>query len=355
MDRISLRPMARTTEDLVLFSDAFRRHRSAKSIEFLRWQYFENPGARTYASFALEESSGRLVAVYGVCPIPVRIGGSVTLGGLSVNALTDPDYRGQGLFVKVASSVDERCRREGLAFVCGFANDNSVHGLRTYMHWYPLDLAPEMVRPLSLKYFVRRAPGLRSFIRQEPDAVTRPLRFEAEDEDARGIRALSGFGPETDELWCDFCSDIKVAIERDHDFMDWRFRRKPDRDYSIMVQGDKERLNALVVYAVTNRGGETVGHVMELLHRADATDAALLLLEKTLAVFRSCGCTAAHCLCLAHSPNHGVFRKAGFIDRPRLLRRSLIHFGVRPLAHDDPTVLASRDNWYVSYADYDTI
>jgi GNAT superfamily N-acetyltransferase len=345
--------MTKTTEDLALFSDAFNRHGSQKSIEHLRWQYFDNPGANLFVDFAIDESNGRVAALYAVWPVHVRFAGRVVLAGLSLNTLTDSQYRGRGLFVKLASRVYERCTKDGLDFVYGFPNENSVHGFWTHLGWSSLDPVPAMVRPLSLRYYLRRTSLTRPLCRAEREPSRVPQESEAAIQG--NVRVLSDFGAETDELWHEFSRNVGIAIERDHDFMDWRFRRKPDRDYSIMFHRDGERLNALVVYAVTNGGGETVGHIMELLHRADATDAALLLLKRTLAVFRRSGCTAAYCVCLAHSPNYGVFRKAGFIARPRLLRKSLVHFGVRPLAYSDPTVLASRDNWYISYADYDTI
>ena len=352
MDHISLRPMARTTEDLALFSDAFGRNGSQKSTEHLRWQYFDNPGANIFVDFAIDESNGRVAAVHGVWPVRVRVAGRVVPAGLSMNVLTDSDYRGRGLFVKLASSVYERCASDGLEFVYGFPNANSAHGFWTHLGWISLDPVPAMIRPLSLRYYLRRTSLTRPLCGAESEPSTPK---ESEVANHGNVRMLRVFGAETDELWHEFSRNVGIAIERDHDFMEWRFKRKPDRDYSVMVHSDRERLNALVVYAVTSGGGETVGHVMELLHRADATDAALLLLRRTLAVFRRCGCTAAYCVCLAHSPNYGVFRKVGFIARPALFRKSLLHFGVKPLADSDAAFLASRENWYISHADYDTI
>ena len=345
--------MAKTAEDLALFSDAFGRNQSPKSIEHLRWQYLDNPTKRLYVEFAVDESAGRLAAIYAMCPVHVRVAGRVVLAGLALNALTDSGYRRRGLFIKLASRVYERCVSDDLAFVYGFPNKNSVHGNWTNLGWHSLDPAPELVRPLSLRYYLRRTSLTRSLCRAEREPVCQPQESEAANQG--NMRTLSDFGVETDELWYEFCRGIKIAIERDHDFMNWRFTRKPDQKYSITVHRDGERLNALIVYAVTNCHGEMAGYVMELLHRADATDAALLLLRKTLAVFRSYGCTAAYCMCFAHSPNHGVFRKAGFIAHPSLFRKSLPHFGVRPLAYSDPTFLASRENWYISHADYDSI
>jgi GNAT superfamily N-acetyltransferase len=345
--------MARTIDDLALFSDAFSRQGSQKSTEHLRWQYFDNPAASLLVDFAIDESNGCAAAIHGVWPVRVRVAGRVVRAGLSLNVLTDSGYRGRGLFVKLASRVYERCAGDGLAFVYGFPNENSAHGFWTHLGWSSLDPVPAMVRPLSLRYYLRRTPLTRPFCRAEREPSCLPLESEAANQG--NVQVLCDFGAETDELWHEFGRNVGIAIERDHDFMDWRFKRKPDRDYSIVVYRDRKRLDALVVYAVTGGGGETVGHVMELLHRADASDAALILLKRTLAVFRRCGCTAAYCACLAHSPNYGVFQKAGFIARPALFRKSQLHFGVKPLVGSDAAFLASRENWYISHADYDTI
>lgn len=353
MDDLVFRPMVKSDSDLMLFRDAFNRNHSPKSIERLHWQYFENPSARLDVDFALDESNGRVAAIYAVCPVRVRVSGRLVLACLSLNTLTDSEYRGRGLFVKLASSVYERCTKDGLDFVYGFPNVNSVHGFWTHLGWHSLDPVPELVRPLSLGCYLRRAPLLKSIHTQVRDSRRPPQEHEAENRS--GILTLAGFGPETDQLWHEFGGRIKIAIERDHDFMNWRFSNNPDYEYSIKGHSSGNRLDALVVYSVTDSDDGRDGWVMELLHREDSVDAALLLLRGALTDMRLRGCDAAHCWCLKHSPNYNVFKKAGFMARPTALLGSQTHFGVKPLANPDSILLRTRENWYVSYVDCDTL
>jgi GNAT superfamily N-acetyltransferase len=98
----------------------------SNSIEFLDWQYNQNPRGRAVGFNAYYE--GSLAAHYAAIPVVAHLYGQNVPGILSINTRTDAAHQGQGLFTKLARATYDHARSVGYAFVVGVANDNSVHG-----------------------------------------------------------------------------------------------------------------------------------------------------------------------------------------------------------------------------------
>ncbi|NNL65226.1 MAG: GNAT family N-acetyltransferase, partial [Myxococcales bacterium] len=103
-----------------LWQRSFGRASGGQTVE---WLFRAGPAGPCPRSVA--ELDGRLVAHAGVSVARFRLSGREGVGGYSVGAMTDPDVRGRGLFVRTAEHLYARLAREGFAFVAGFSNANS--------------------------------------------------------------------------------------------------------------------------------------------------------------------------------------------------------------------------------------
>lgn len=108
-----------------LFHSAFPLSKKF-SIDFLQWQYLNNPRGRVIGVNAFDD--GKLVSHYAVIPIAMSIYGETYQGVLSLNTATHPDYQGKGLFTKLANRTFDIARSLGYSFVVGVANGNSTYG-----------------------------------------------------------------------------------------------------------------------------------------------------------------------------------------------------------------------------------
>jgi hypothetical protein len=100
-----------------LFSRCFPK--SNMSPEYINWLYYKNPLGKAVGFDAVKE--GRVVSHYAC--IPTSIDG--VSGLLSVNTATDPNFRSQGLYKKLANKTYERWSRD-FNFVVGVANAQSA-------------------------------------------------------------------------------------------------------------------------------------------------------------------------------------------------------------------------------------
>ena len=124
MTELAVRAMGTSKEDLRLFRDCFNRNGSQRTDARLVWQYVENPTGTVYVDLAV--AGNRVASIYASLPVRMRINGAVRLAIQSLDTLTDVEYRGQGLFVRLARSLFARATDERVALVYGFPNGNSA-------------------------------------------------------------------------------------------------------------------------------------------------------------------------------------------------------------------------------------
>lgn len=85
-----------------------------------------------YLAFA---QNGSAAAYYGVFPVPVRYAGKIRVAAQSGDTMTDPDHQKRGLFVRLAELTYKLAAEQGIVFVFGFPNDNSLPGFEKRLHW----------------------------------------------------------------------------------------------------------------------------------------------------------------------------------------------------------------------------
>lgn len=129
-------------EILQLMLLAFEGHSDKFSLEYLKWQYADNPlgsivGFNAYWGDVL-------AAHYVTTPIYMNIAGQKTLGLLSLNTATHPDHRGKRLFTILAERTYQYAAENGYKFVIGVANAQSTHGFLKHLNF-------NLVGPLTFR------------------------------------------------------------------------------------------------------------------------------------------------------------------------------------------------------------
>lgn len=96
------------------------------SLSYLDWLYRRNPDGR---AIGFDAWDGEVLAAHYRCiPTQLRVSGQLVNAMLSLNTATHPDYRGLGLFTRLAQLTYEAAHAIGISCVYGVANANSTHG-----------------------------------------------------------------------------------------------------------------------------------------------------------------------------------------------------------------------------------
>ncbi len=88
-----------------------------------------------YAGFIAYNNQHDPVAFYGVIPCFIRYNEQLLLTAQSADTMTHPKYRYKGLFVQLANLTFDLCKEEGIGFIFGFPNQNSLHGFLIKLQW----------------------------------------------------------------------------------------------------------------------------------------------------------------------------------------------------------------------------
>lgn len=346
---LDFRAMERTDADLTAFRECFERNGTPRRLDALRWQYAENPTQELFVDLAVSEE--RIAAIYAVQPVFVRVRGERTLAAQSVDTLVDADFRGRGLFTKMAEGVYSRVRERDGAFVYGFPNASSAPGFLNKLGWLSLDPVPFLVRPLRTAFVASKLPFAR-WLRWLPDWQLSIGRTRLQP--TQELRPVTEPGPELDALWKRFASNVRVAVDRSPEYLRWRLG-KPGERYECLGVFEAKQLVAFCAYTTVQKHGGTIGYVIELLHDPDRHETGAAVLLESLHRMAADGADVVLAWAFRHSPNAKAFSKAGFMPLPEWLRPIELHIGVRPLNSALTDVLGDRRNWYISYCDSDTV
>lgn len=346
---LDVRAMEAAEADLAAFRDCFDRNGTPRRLDALRWQYVDNPTKELFVDLAVCDD--RIGAIYAVQPGRFRVRGSLTLAAQSVDTLVDANFRGRGLFTKMAESVYQRVGEHGGAFVYGFPNANSAPGFFNKLGWSSLDPVPFLVRPLRTGFVASKLP-LGRWLSHFPDfrLPIRRSRLPANQD----IRPITDLDSGLDELWKRFASDVAVAVERSPEYLRWRLA-KPGERYECLGVFDGAQLVAFCAYTTVDKHGGRIGYVIELLHEPGDHQTGAALLMESLRRMAADGADAVLAWAFGHSPNAKAYSKAGFVSLPERLRPIELHLGVRPLDESMTELLRDRRSWYISYCDSDTV
>ena len=319
----------------------------------LEWLYLQNPVQRLWGEIAVISSgsdSVRAAAVYGSLAVRVRVGGASRVAIQSLDTLTDREFRGRGLFLKLARATFDRAGRDGVAFVYGFPNANSAPGFFGKLAWQPLDPLPFMIRPLRARYVAARVGGrLAAWTPDIPLFLSRAAR-----DTRRQAQEIARFDERFTRLWQRFASGISVAVERDASYLNWRLVERPNCDYRRFAIYERGEPIAFIAFSLSEKHGGNVGAILELLHAPGKAAAGRRLLSIAIGELGERGADVLLAWCLPHSPNFSSYVRNGFVPFPVRFRPIDLFFGVRAFDERLSTVVCDRANWYVSYLDSDT-
>jgi hypothetical protein len=181
------------------------------------------------------EAGGRLIFQYAGIPTRVRHLGTDALAMVSVDTMTDPDYRRRGLLTRMGGATYEHWRRAGVAFVLGIPNEQ--WGSRAAaMGWAPIAELRRWVRWLAPLEMLAASVGLRF------------RRRAAEVDDARAglpdvlsVSEVTELAP-LDQLWRRTGDE---GVVRDADWFRWRYLEAIPAWTVLAARRDEQTVGAL--------------------------------------------------------------------------------------------------------------
>ena len=263
---------------------------------FWDWEF---GGGRTF----LAVDGARAVAHLGFYPQTYVIDGQNVSAMLAVDAMTDPDYRRQGLFQRVAE-LARNTLRESVQISTAWQIRDAVLPPMAANGWKPLLRASVLVKPISL----RSTPGT----------------FEH----------MTGAFPDVGML-----RNVNHA-SRDPEFLRWRFQSNAQWQYSIDANDEAY----LVTRRTTLRGYDTLA-IADIGWRTGQSREGRILLRDAVARGRAAGVQLTAVLMSLGHPALPTLVRSGFLPSPHRFRFLVNVF--------DERVKLTRAKWALTWADTD--
>ncbi|MBE6059798.1 MAG: GNAT family N-acetyltransferase [Clostridium sulfidigenes] len=298
-------------EILMLFQKSFNR---IMDISFWKWRYKENILNKYMIRIA--KDGDNVVAHYAVSPTELFINGKLFNSAISMTTMTHPNYRGLGLFTKLASELLES-HSEDLDVIYGVPNNNSINGF---------------VNHLDFKH-------ISDIIVMEIDL--RKTTFKL----ANQCLEIKKFDFRFDELLDKIKYKYTVMLSRCSKYLNWRFCNNPVNKYTILTyQSNGELLGYAVIKVFVNES-VLVGDIVDII--AVDTNVFCKLIESVCCKFYEKGITSAK-IWMNDNEFIKALRNIGFIQTDETF-----HFIVKSNNKKVPNEIQDFNNWYLTMSDID--
>ena len=317
------------------------------------WIYENNPAGHAHVWLAEDTARGKIVGSSTFFPWKILVNGAVLVGAQNGNAMTDPEYRGQGIFTSLEMEAKRGLWREGIPITYGFPNEAALPGHRK-AGCIEVGLIRKLAKPLNMELV------LANWIKN--GLLAKSLGFLGN----QLLRLFSGDPKRLPDYLV--CKQIKVFDERFDDF--WR---KVSRKHTNIVVRDSQYLNwkychnpsweriKFAIYCV-EKGEEVLGFMV--LHIA-ATSVVIVdilavnepalevLLEKATACGHEAKRATVTFAALKKNCYFKIFEKNGFYMRRVKNKEESTFILYLNVTNANPRLLGDPKNWFITMGDHD--
>ena len=347
---------AKSLEELIALAAVEYGDAEISNKDYLRWQYLCNPAGNALVVVARADS-GELAGQYVVVPMEFKVDNEIVRGSLSLNTLTHPEYRGQGLFTQMAKKTYEICERSGFLMTLGFPNKNSYPGFVRKLQFSHIGNAKVMFRPLSVGRLLGSLPHVRQSAKYAPSVLEGLKTAQFHDASSRFDFGELEFRADASD-YDKFINGQRtndISVFKSAEFCDWRFRQIPTRAYSAFQARQGGEIKATCVIRQRLVKGIECVFVMDL-QAADGQigfDASKELIHRVLKSYKKSGVALAGIMVSPGSSASKIARSLRFNKMPRQL-----------LPHDAPIIVRRNGQtlheeileinlWNLFFGDYD--
>lgn len=328
--------------------ELFKKNNNEKDKNHLIWQYIKPPHG-SITSIAVDKNEND-AAVYSVFKIKAKINSTMGFAYQSLDTLTDNNHRGKGLFGKLANDVYEQCELNN-NIVYGFPNTSSGPVFFSKLGWKELGHPPFVIYInnilfplvyLTKKHIFLENSLFKSILKKTVLKLCKKTDYI--------INSNDDFITDYDNLWEQFSSEINTTIWRDSQYMNWRYKEKPNKNYKYISIYKDNILIGKSIYTVEKKHNGNIGYVMDLICNPDHKLAAEILLKQTTLEMINQKVDVI----LAWIPNnHFLFKsykKTKFIKLPQSFQPIKLFFGYK-----NNLIKIKKTDFFISYSDSDTV
>ena len=343
---------------IALFENVFGKTMGkTESEQHWQWEMLGNPIKPV--SIMLAWDGKRLISHEGANLLRVLVKGVEHLGLLIFDTMTDPEYKGLGIFTDTAKSLYDCLADKGYQFVYGFPNANVVQARVKKLDWVIISPTPVYVCPIDVGPFIRQKTR-NAFLGCLTSKISKPLLRVTRNFISKNyknnieIRRMEKIGVWADELWLKCREQHKLWVIRDYKYLSWRYNLRPESEYQIFTAWLDGKILGYIITTMQSRNEGKVSFILDIMAIMDVKGVIEKLLNAVISMCMENDISIISAMLMPASVYRKAFHKFFFIPIPERLFPQKIHFGARLLGSKiSKELFYNPESWHISWGDTD--
>lgn len=326
-------------------------------MRWWNWKYRHNPAGAPVIWVA--QSDDKLVAQYAIIPVKMKIGDELITGSQSVDTMTHPSYRYEGIFEELADRTYKEAREKGINIVYGFPNRYSYPGFIRKLGWFDVSTLWAIIEPLNLENILGKYINNEFLLKICKVSINTILETLYKTQNAPEVSGLtitriSSFDGRINDFWQRVRNDYQAIVVRNQEYLNWRYVNIPDIDYTIYLAEKENQILGYMVLRCEKQQGLVIGRIFDLVVPLERQPVAQSLILKAIEFFKVERADLILYRMVGKKAQSQAFRKGGFIRLP--LTGGKIQFIARVNTPQISEVfLRDPRYWFVQTGDSDAL
>lgn len=327
-------------------------------LDYWRWKH----GSKLNESIcSVCEHDGQIVGCHHMKPLKIKVLDETVLGATSMDLAVHPDHRRLGFLNQLRDLSVGSAKKAGIKFTYYITgNPVMIKRLSRLGRPFPHPMA-NLVRIKDVDRQLKAIPVNNAWAMKLGFQMSKlmndlknlyrksePLKKEFE------ISQIDGFDEGINAFWEKTSSHYDYIVERDKDYLNWKYCDPRTGDYVIKGVLEEGCLLGYVVLRINRyRKDYPVGYVVDLLVLPNRNDAAAALIEDSIRYFDDQKINIVNYQVVSVHPYEQLFKNQGF------LKSNIdFHFFYVPFGGKDDIQISDRiipEKFFSSWGDHDVL
>ena len=342
-----------------------------RTSEHWLWEYENNPFGY---HIGVAEHNGQIVGHMALVPTYMKVGRKTIMGSQAVDLLVHPKFRRQGMFLALGTMLMNEARKKQIDITYGFPNAPAHSGHLKY-GWFDICEVPQLIKAMNIDKVVdilgkgrtirllNKYRISRNFMKIILHIILSTVNFFSRiwygipnNRDLANVKIsiIESFDDRIDDFWKKVSSDYNIAVARNKEYLNWRYFRKPNAEYTVILAEKDEEILGYIVLRTISKENLKLGYIVDILASLDGKVIIQSLILRSIERFRKENVDSIFCWMLNNnlsaSTYYKVLRCNGFLltsSNPLIARVNSQELSKK--------FVGDSTKWYITIGDSDHV
>ncbi|MFM1876619.1 MAG: hypothetical protein RL266_2356 [Bacteroidota bacterium] len=317
------------------------------------WQYKQLPTGKSYVYAAWDDD--KIIGYYHVPVYKCVINGEEKLIGNIQDVAVNPNYRGVGLFRKLAEFANEDLDITDVDLIYTFPNDKSIRTFLKYNKFSTVSAVPTYLRPIDSGGILAskiKLLGLEKVAGWFADGFVNLFSKNVTLHEAE-IEVISKITDEVESVFSEYSKSFKNHLIRDKAWLDWRYLKSVRGKHHVLGVRETGKLTAVLVLKEDEMLGNPALLILDFAH-LNGKETDLLYLIDQVRKKKVLSRVKSNLLFIsAITPLLPSLKQIGFYQIPEKINPRVLNLLARTSSNLDENPLLQEQNWLLTLGDWD--